>query len=452
MKLNNCYVYRHIRHDKNEVFYVGYAEKSQEYSCHETEYKRAYSKTRNQYWHNIVALTNYSIEIVMEDLTSDEAYAKEVELISIYGLSRDGGTLCNILPGGRGGTKGYKMSDETKKKIADYRRGKTQAEISDLKRQKELAKLKGRTYTQEEKDHRREISLNALSYSVTCDGKTYKNTYEAAQHLFPDTDLKNAARGITISCKSGKPYKKHIFSKVNPQQDDSRTRGELVHSSKLTEVEVVEIKTRYNSGQKICDLICDYSVSYDTVLHIIQGVTWLHVEPQIVKRTEKWGNKFKESDIPKIIELYQQGTPTRDIAEMYEVHIMAILRILNGKTWNGVGKVRDSTPHLSLTSEQVARIKQLMLDGKSNRDIANKFDIDMSTVQRIKKGETWIDVGPKLNFKTRRGNCKLTHEQVEEIQALLDSGEMVMVVAKNFAVHRDTISKIKNGKTWKEAA
>lgn len=55
-------LYRHVRPDKDEVFYIGIGKNE----------KRAYSKVnRNKYWHNIVSKNNgiYDIEILFEDLT-----------------------------------------------------------------------------------------------------------------------------------------------------------------------------------------------------------------------------------------------------------------------------------------------------------------------------------------------------------------------------------------------
>jgi DNA invertase Pin-like site-specific DNA recombinase len=452
--MNNCYVYRHIRHDKNEVFYIGYAEKAESYYDYEAEYSRAFATSRNMYWHNIVALTDYTIEIVFDNLTSEDAYAKEIELITLYGRSCDGGTLCNILPGGKPGKKkGVKLTEETKKKIADAMRGKTREEISAIKRQKDLAKLAGRKCTEENKRHLQQTSLRAMSYPVSCDGVVYEDTYNAAKSLFPETKIENAARGIGLSCKTGRPYKGCVFTKAAEQLTQiNYVRGQLQGCSKLTEVEVVEIKTFYNKGIRVSELVDKYSASYDAILHVILGITWTHINPQIIPRTEKWGNKFKESDIPKIKELFAQGSSPDDIAEIFEVHKMAVLRVLNGKTWDGAGKSRDSVPRPSLKEDQVIQIKHLMADGVGSSDIAKRFNVDICTIQRIKKGDTWSDVAPQLNFKTRKGNCKLTAEQVEDIKSLLDAGVMVMTIAKKFGVHRDTIGRIRMGKAWKEAA
>jgi hypothetical protein len=58
-----AYLYRHIRLDKNEPFYIGI-------SNVDDEYRRAYRKTyRNKHWTNIVKGTRYEVEILIDDLT-----------------------------------------------------------------------------------------------------------------------------------------------------------------------------------------------------------------------------------------------------------------------------------------------------------------------------------------------------------------------------------------------
>jgi hypothetical protein len=53
-----AYLYRHIRLDKNEPFYIGIG-----YNINK-KYKRAHEViNRNQYWKNITSKTQYKVEI-----------------------------------------------------------------------------------------------------------------------------------------------------------------------------------------------------------------------------------------------------------------------------------------------------------------------------------------------------------------------------------------------------
>jgi len=108
-------VYRHIRLDKNEPFYIGIGK---------TE-KRAYEKIkRNQFWHNVIAKTNYEVEILFDDLSWENAEEKEKEFIKLYG-KRDNNTGClvNITDGG-GGTLGARHNEESRRKIGEESRNR----------------------------------------------------------------------------------------------------------------------------------------------------------------------------------------------------------------------------------------------------------------------------------------------------------------------------------------
>jgi hypothetical protein len=118
-----AYVYRHIRLDKNEPFYIGIGK--------DDTYKRAYqsSKTkRSDFWHNI-ASKGYEVEILMDNLTWEQACEKEKEFISIYGRRDLGqGTLVNLTNGGENppiliGINNPMKRIENKEKVANKRRG-----------------------------------------------------------------------------------------------------------------------------------------------------------------------------------------------------------------------------------------------------------------------------------------------------------------------------------------
>lgn len=96
-------IYRHIRLDTNEPFYIGMGK----------SVKRAFSiKDRNTHWNNIYNSQKkiYKVEIILDDLTWEDAQNKEIEFIKLYGRRDLGkGSLCNFTDGGQG-NKGYKAS------------------------------------------------------------------------------------------------------------------------------------------------------------------------------------------------------------------------------------------------------------------------------------------------------------------------------------------------------
>jgi len=128
-------VYRHIRLDKNEPFYIGIGK----------DIKRAYHKrSRNKTWKGIVNKTDYEIEILFDDLTLEQAREKEKEFIALYGRKDLGtGTLANLTDGGE---LVYTVTDEIRKRMRDSHIGVKQTDES---KRKISETLKNRTFTEE---------------------------------------------------------------------------------------------------------------------------------------------------------------------------------------------------------------------------------------------------------------------------------------------------------------
>lgn len=107
--IGKYYLYRHLRLDKNEPFYIGIGTKTKPNSTTiKSEYSRAYMTcNRSVLWKNVRNKTEYEVEILLE---SDNYYfikQKEIEFILLY-KRKDccAGTLTNLTDGGDGNT-GY---------------------------------------------------------------------------------------------------------------------------------------------------------------------------------------------------------------------------------------------------------------------------------------------------------------------------------------------------------
>jgi hypothetical protein len=137
------YVYRHIRLDKNEPFYIGIGS--------DMTNKRANERARrSELWKKIVAKSEYEIEILMDDITFEEAKSKEIEFIKLYGrIDLGNGTLANLTDGGDGAINriftpehrrklslsqiGKEKSEKIKDKLRKYRIGKFNSPEARLK-------------------------------------------------------------------------------------------------------------------------------------------------------------------------------------------------------------------------------------------------------------------------------------------------------------------------------
>jgi hypothetical protein len=126
---NIHYVYCHMRKDTGNIFYVGKGSGN-----------RCNSKSkRNNHWKNIVnKCGGFTSQIIASNITEQEAY--NFERLIIQGINDQTDIkLCNMIGGGRGGSfnpseevrqkqrvakLGRKLSEETKKKLAEARRSR----------------------------------------------------------------------------------------------------------------------------------------------------------------------------------------------------------------------------------------------------------------------------------------------------------------------------------------
>lgn len=112
--LKPYYIYRHIRLDTNQVFYIGKGK------LRKNSYERAYATSRrNQFWHNVVNKNGgkYEIEILMEFDNEVDCDNKEKEFIALYGRADlHKGTLTNLTDGGDGSTN-IVCTEQTRQKL-----------------------------------------------------------------------------------------------------------------------------------------------------------------------------------------------------------------------------------------------------------------------------------------------------------------------------------------------
>jgi predicted transcriptional regulator len=164
-------VYRHIRIDKNEPFYIGIGNRLE----------RAYRKDgRNDIWNKIIAKTDYKVQILFDDVNEEFAKNKEKELIKLYGrIHYNDGTLANLTEGGdniecpqskrdklRLANLGKKHTQETKDKISRNKKGKKHSEQS--KKNMGLSKI-GLKRSEETKKKLSEIAFknkNSFDYNI----------------------------------------------------------------------------------------------------------------------------------------------------------------------------------------------------------------------------------------------------------------------------------------------
>jgi group I intron endonuclease len=155
-----------------------------------------------------------------------------------------------------------------------------------------------------------------------------------------------------------------------------------------------------------------------------------------------------------------------EVSEKYNITYACAKDLRLRRSWKhlDIGKVASRCLMSEETKEQLTN--DLINQTISNDDLCIKYNISMSSVQKLKRSlgltsrnskQLKIRVTPNGNKgKTldyaqgsKNINCKLTEEQVREIKQLLKDKKSCMFIAKLYGVSNVTIGNIRDGNTWK---
>lgn len=176
-------VYKHIRKDTNEVFYIGIGRTN----------KRPYNFIKRSLHHkNIVKKAGVEVEIVCENITWSESCEMEIKLIKEYGrIDLGNGILINRTDGGEG-SRNFVFSEEEKNRRSEY--AKKQHEEGKINYNKIAKTLSNKTLSNE---HKKRISEGLKKTYENRDKKPKKITCGKEKIIRINKDGKNKG-----TCKS----------------------------------------------------------------------------------------------------------------------------------------------------------------------------------------------------------------------------------------------------------
>jgi len=292
-----AYVYRHIRLDKNEPFYIGVG--SNEDTGRYDRAHRSKPKNRNIFWQRVVAKTEYLVEIMIENISIEEALKKEVEFIKLYGRKNLGlGSLVNLTDGGDG-VRNYVVSDETKLKISIANKGKkwpNKKPLSKESRAKIRIALTGRKRPEEfvakmigNKNgvgyKHTEEALKKISAASIGNKHGLGNTNMLGKRHTDESKLKMSLSktGIKMSKESiekirlkaiGRPCKEETKRKLSEANKGKKMSLESISKMKDRAKQVVQCDSNgtairiFKNRWEVCDLL---GISLQSVNRILQG-------------------------------------------------------------------------------------------------------------------------------------------------------------------------------------
>lgn len=103
-----------------------------------------------------------------------------------------------------------------------------------------------------------------------------------------------------------------------------------------------------------------------------------------------------------------------------------------------------------LTEPDVVRIRELLRGGElSNKQIGAMFGVSGTVVSNIARFKTWAHVGGDAQGRLPPGYKKLNVPKVKEVKRMLGAGVPHGEIADSFDVSVSTVKKIADGRSWK---
>lgn len=200
---------------------------------------------------------------------------------------------------------------------------------------------------------------------------------------------------------------KHVEMPVGDRKP--LNKGSQHRSAKLTEEDVTGIhQLLVQSDLDHKEIAQIYNVSHATIAFISQGKNWKHVpRPMGRHKRNQRGVKhpsaqLSEAQVIEIRTLYSSGQYTHhELATQFGTTKANIGSIVRGDNWGHLPVMDlpaqpkrasfkgETNPCAKLTATHVANIKERILSGENQRNIARDYGISPATVTNIKKGKTW---------------------------------------------------------------
>lgn len=279
--------------------------------------------------------------------------------------------------------------------------------------------------------------------------KLHKSGKEPQMHILDIADRKIGDNWEEVETDWIYFYRKYSGEMLNVanggeggQAGISQNQGLKNGRSKLMEADIITIRNRASTGDSYIDIAKDFNVKPSTVSGIAIGKTWGHIGGPIVgKRNIIFRHSLTKSEVLLAQKLLLEGKKSKEVAVLLNVDRQLISPIRSRI-------VGDGKRSGILNPKMALEIKELLLSGVTPKEIASQFNISHSAVCRIRKGDTWNDIGVKEIFYN--APKVFLKEEILDIKFRLNNGEDYKSIAAEYKVGNRTIRDIKHGNTWKD--
>jgi len=244
----------------------------------------------------------------------------------------------------------------------------------------------------------------------------------------------------------GQKHSEETKEKMRENHIDSS--GENSAVAKLTYEDVKEIRKKTEMGTKRKELAKEYNVSKSTIDKVVVGDIWK--DSNYLYSSTRINLKLSCDIAKEIRKLVLEGKTQQELTDIYDVHVMTINDIVKNKTFKDSEYIIPTYKQSKkLNKETACEIRQRYINEKlSYDDLALEYKVEEDTIARIIRNKIWIDETYKIPDKNIG---VLTLDIAREIRKRYENSEgSYSTLAKEYGVGKQAICKIVQNKTWKE--
>ena len=235
----------------------------------------------------------------------------------------------------------------------------------------------------------------------------------------------------------------------------------------ITQKSVQEILELFKETGSITEVSKIKKSCYNLIYSIILGKTRQKLsgitDDTFYKKYNKFGTKYTQEQIKEIFEMHDQGFENKEIEKELGISVRYIQDVLGGRVrskMTGIKPVsREERNYFNpvnsiLTKEQVLDMVKMSREGKTPREIADKYNKNINRIYEILNGVTWskitgIERKDKLKIAENGEKYrKFTKEDVLSIVQEFKEGKDKKELAQKYNTSVNYIKSILNGRKW----
>lgn len=244
----------------------------------------------------------------------------------------------------------------------------------------------------------------------------------------------------------------HLYIGSARQNAIDKVIRDKTWTTKLSEEQIVEIRTRAFNGESRANLSREFDLSLGYVSSLCIGKAGIHAGgPLSRKQKQRRGKRKAAFTIEEVEEIrrrkHEESVPNFELAQNTDQKRQNISNIVENRAY----RVDPATTKFvgvetrRLTPSQVVELRKLVASRKhSFKDLAPRFNITPSMVGVIARGETYADCsGPITKIGPNVG--ELSETQVIEIRNAVASKESQTSVGNRHGISQTMVGMIARG-------